>query len=1196
MKTKLLYILTLVLFIQNVNGQIFDTITICNGDSALIYGNWETVNGNYPGSAGITTLIVNPTPALTGNFILNGNATQPIPSTYQLTQAINAQFGAAWNSVTLDLTQPFTFDVDLFFGNNDAGADGMAFLLQQVSTNVGGSGGNLGYFGISPSFCVEFDTYQNGAINSDPWYDHIAVQKNGNLVHSSPNCLVYPTGFPPGNINIEDGLWHNVVFSWDPNTYNFKVVFDGSTLVNYTDNIVSNIFGNNPNVYWGFTAATGGLNNLHQFRVNSLGVQISDSTICHYDTVQINPQVSSSNYSYLWTPNYNISNDTLMSPFFYPDSTTTYTLQVTNTYGCSSSGSFTLFVDSTEVDNIVTIPNICEDDTPFILNFASPYGGVYSGSGVVNNIFTPSINTIGTNTITYNYTSSNGCSDSITQNINVAATTSSLSNINVCDSYTWNIDGQNYTTSGIYTSVSTNASGCTHIDTLNLIISNSTSNSFSVSACDSYTWNIDGQTYTSSGIYTSISINASGCTHIDTLNLIIGNSSSNSFSVSTCDSYTWNVNGQTYTTSGIYTSISTNSSGCTQIDSLILVINSSVTSSTNVSSCNPYTWNINGQTYTSSGIYISTNTNANGCINVDTLNLIIGNNTSNSFSVSTCDSYIWNINGQIYSSSGIYTSVSTNAAGCIHVDTLNLTINNSTSNSFTVSACDSYTWNIDGQIYSSSGIYTSVSTNTSGCTHIDTLNLIINSSTSNTIIEKVCDTTYLWPINNQIYNSTGNYTYISTNSSGCTHTEILNLTVSSSENISIGINNENISCRGYNDGSITLNPIGGTSPYHYLWFNGDTNQSIGSLYSGTYSFTVTDNNGCSLDSIVTLNEPDQLLLNFNAASPICRNDESVLTINISNAPTNIFTVSLLDSILKTFLIDTNGLLIPEGVPIEIIPNFSGDVTIVSLIDNNGCVETFNEDEYIEVKQLPELSLNLQDVCSGNPSFTLNQATPSGGTYYINDSLSDFFDVENLEIGDYNIVYKYIDSITLCFNEINEVLSIRESPIAELNFTPEITNINNSNIFFEDNSTDIVSSVCDLGDGNIIYDETSFYHDYLDTGTYIVKYYVTNQYNCTDSLISELIVNPEYNIYIPNAFTPNNDGDNDYFFPSVIGANKYNMKIFDRWGGLIYNEDNGKWDGMINGKFVVNGLYSYSISVFDFRDKPYTYTGNFTLIK
>ena len=129
--------------------------------------------------------------------------------------------------------------------------------------------------------------------------------------------------------------------------------------------------------------------------------------------------------------------------------------------------------------------------------------------------------------------------------------------------------------------------------------------------------------------------------------------------------------------------------------------------------------------------------------------------------------------------------------------------------------------------------------------------------------------------------------------------------------------------------------------------------------------------------------------------------------------TNIFTISLFDSILKSFLIDTNGLLIPDGIPIAISPNFSADVTIVSLTDNNGCVETFNEDEYVEVIQLPELSLNLNDVCSGHSSFTLNQATPSGGIYYINDSLSDFFDVANLEIGDYNIVYKYFDSITLC---------------------------------------------------------------------------------------------------------------------------------------------------------------------------------------
>ena len=89
-------------------------------------------------------------------------------------------------------------------------------------------------------------------------------------------------------------------------------------------------------------------------------------------------------------------------------------------------------------------------------------------------------------------------------------------------------------------------------------------------------------------------------------------------------------------------------------------------------------------------IYISTSTNVNGCINVDTLNLVIGNSTSNYFSVSACDSYTWIIDGQTYLSSGIYTSVSTNAAGCAHVDTLDLTISNSTSNSFSVSECDSH--------------------------------------------------------------------------------------------------------------------------------------------------------------------------------------------------------------------------------------------------------------------------------------------------------------------------------------------------------------------------------------------------------------------------------------------------------------------------------------------------------------------------
>ena len=71
---------------------------------------------------------------------------------------------------------------------------------------------------------------------------------------------------------------------------------------------MANIFSNNPNVYWGFTAATGGANNVQQFRVNALGVQLSDITICSYDTVQVDPQINTSAYTYLWSQPYGPDN------------------------------------------------------------------------------------------------------------------------------------------------------------------------------------------------------------------------------------------------------------------------------------------------------------------------------------------------------------------------------------------------------------------------------------------------------------------------------------------------------------------------------------------------------------------------------------------------------------------------------------------------------------------------------------------------------------------------------------------------------------------------------------------------------------------------------------------------------------------------------------------------------------------------
>ena len=73
-KFVFLFLLAFVSLFEKVNAQVLDTVVICNGDSVNIYNLWQTQTGNYldPITGNITTLIVNPTPTVTGNFILNG--------------------------------------------------------------------------------------------------------------------------------------------------------------------------------------------------------------------------------------------------------------------------------------------------------------------------------------------------------------------------------------------------------------------------------------------------------------------------------------------------------------------------------------------------------------------------------------------------------------------------------------------------------------------------------------------------------------------------------------------------------------------------------------------------------------------------------------------------------------------------------------------------------------------------------------------------------------------------------------------------------------------------------------------------------------------------------------------------------------------------------------------------------------------
>ena len=196
-------------------------------------------------------------------YILNGAATRDNCNCYTLTPASFTQAGSVWNSNKINLNSSFDFSFNVFLGCQDVnGADGIVFMLQPISTSIGSTGEGMGFSGITPSIGITLDTWQNFNLN-DPAYDHISIQANGIASHGSD--LAGPAQISPASDNIEDCQWHILRITWHPATQWLKAYFDDHLRVETQINLIGTIFNNDPNVYWGFTAATGGAANLQQF-------------------------------------------------------------------------------------------------------------------------------------------------------------------------------------------------------------------------------------------------------------------------------------------------------------------------------------------------------------------------------------------------------------------------------------------------------------------------------------------------------------------------------------------------------------------------------------------------------------------------------------------------------------------------------------------------------------------------------------------------------------------------------------------------------------------------------------------------------------------------------------------------------------------------------------------------------------------
>lgn len=212
------------------------------------------------------------------------------------------------------------------------------------------------------------------------------------------------------------------------------------------------------------------------------------------------------------------------------------------------------------------------------------------------------------------------------------------------------------------------------------------------------------------------------------------------------------------------------------------------------------------------------------------------NPSSGTDEILACNEFTW-IDGNTYTfnnNTAQYTL--TNSVGCDSIVTLNLTLFNSFEDIDTVTSCGNYTWMVDGNIYTQTGVYSASFVNQSGCDSIHTLNLTINNFEE---VENVtsCSSSYFWDVDGNTYLQSGSYSASFVNQAGCDSIHILNLVFDCPLYANVSVtNNIGTNC----DGEAEATVYSGTPPYSYLFSTGETTPNIQNLCSGVYLLDVSD--------------------------------------------------------------------------------------------------------------------------------------------------------------------------------------------------------------------------------------------------------------------------------------------------------------------------------------------------------------------
>lgn len=469
--------------------------------------------------------------------------------------------------------------------------------------------------------------------------------------------------------------------------------------------------------------------------------------------------------------------------------------------------------------------------------------------------------------------------------------------------------------------------------------------------------------------------------------------------------------------------------------------------------------------------------------------------------------------------------------------------------------------------------------------------------------------TYLWnngqstPIASGL--CPGVYTCTITDANGCTNTA--SATITQPTIIIIDVIPPVTICVGQ---STTLNasangghPLGG---YTFNWtapaFTGPSH-TVTPVTTTTYTVTATDTAGCVSASpqtvTVIVNAPLSAVASPNVS--ICPGGSTTLTsvatggdgtyvyswmpgsgaassFNVSPASTTNYTITITDGCTTTPATATVTVTV---LPLPVI-SFSPNIT-------SGCFPTcitFTDATTVSGGAVASWSWDLGD---GTTSTLQNPATHcsyAAGTYDITLTATTTGGCSST-------------------STINNMITIYPQPVAQFIFGPQPTNTEAPIINFTDLSVDATNWSWNFGDATNLSqpnnsNQMNPSHMYADSGQYCVTLTVQSLGGCPDTTTNCLRIEPEYTCYIPNAFTPNGDDMNNVFAPKGQNIVEFTMRIFDRWGNMIFksNSINDGWNGIVQNKSIVvqEDVYVYNIEIKDNLGLKHRYIGHVTVVK